>query len=102
MPNLTKRSALLQKPRAPRLTKVPGQKPARAPHNLMTIPRDHIIPFRSNVFVLTHRGEPEDHVTVLDPDRRPDIGDKVVILWADKARRPEFGYFAAMEYRRNV
>src|SRR5689334_7402786 len=96
MSNMTKRSALLQKPRAPRLTKAPGRKAARAPHDLMTIPRDHIIPFRANVFGLTRRDEPETHVTVFDPDRRPEVGDSVVILWADKSRRPEFGYYASM------
>ena len=64
-------------------------------HHLMTIPRDHIIPFRANVFGLTRRDEPDSHVTVFDPDRRPDIGDKVVILWADKTCRPEFGYYAS-------
>jgi hypothetical protein len=37
------------------------------------------------------------HVTVFDPDRCPHTGDKVVILWADKSRRSEFGYYSAME-----
>ena len=75
----------------------PAIQKATSGHDLMTIPRDHIIPFRANVFGLARRDEPDNHVSVFDPDRRPDTGDKVVILWADKSRRPEFGYYSAME-----
>jgi hypothetical protein len=74
----------------------PIQKPS-ATHDLMTIPRDHIIPFRANVFGLTRHSEPQDSVIVFDPDKRPSDGDAVVILWGDKSRRPEFGYFSAMK-----
>ena len=75
----------------------PAIQKATSGHDLMVIPRDHIIPFRANVFGLARRDEPDSHVSVFDPDGRPDTGDKVVILWADKSRRPEFGYYSAME-----
>src|SRR2546423_8662788 len=90
----------VSKPRPARKQQGPARKAASTPHDLMVIPRDHIIPFRANVFGLARRGEPEDHVTVFDPNKQPAVGDRVVILWADKSRRPEFGYLAAKEHRR--
>ena len=60
---------LLSKPRPARKQQRSARNGATTPHDLMVIPRDHIMPFRANVFGLTRRGEPEDHVTVFDPDR---------------------------------
>jgi hypothetical protein len=91
---------LLPKPRPARKQQGPARKAASTPHDLMVIPRDHIIPFRANVFGLKRRGEPEAQIKVFDPDRRPSVGDAVVILWFDKSRRPEFGHCAAIEYGR--
>ena len=76
-----------------------SQRAARTAHDLAVIGRDHIIPFRPNIFGITDRDGSESSIRVFDAEKHPGVGDLVCILWADRSRRPEFGYFAAIEYR---
>lgn len=62
---------------------------------MIVVARDHIMPFRRNVFGIARRGDTE--ITVYDPEPQPGIGDTIVILWADKKRRPAFGEITKIE-----
>jgi hypothetical protein len=75
---------------------MPKRKTVAAPaHDLMVLPQDQVVPVRPDVFGLASRRG--DSIAIYDGGDHGSLGNNVVILWADKKRRPTFGSWLQLQ-----